>query len=147
MTETNETQVKAVGNYKLKFKTAFNREQEDYIILNLKVSEDMQALLKQAKSETDTSLLDIPMNNGVIVERYQRYRVKNWVFNGLYSEKGGFLFLKELIDAGEANLRFAKLSTLQTFLQEMKDNFRNLIEVVLRASRVDLNVTYNVAGQ
>lgn len=143
MTETIQ-QEKSVGNYKVKFKAEFDRSQEDKIFLRISLSKDMQDLLKLAKSETVTTLTVFPFNDGVDQHNLKRYKIKDWIYSSLYSNFKECMFIKELVDSGESKLPFANIGRIDQFIEGFKENFRTLIEVILKSQRIDTTVNYNV---
>lgn len=132
---------KVIGNYKAKFKTSFDKENNDYIFLNISLSEDLRRLIKGVIVEDEKTIFSY--YNGSEDNSYTRYLVKKWVYGALYGGYRDFLFEKKLIDKNELKVKILEVKQIDSLISDFKENFRRLIEVVLKYSKVDINVSFN----
>lgn len=101
--------------FKVDFCINYNKVDNDLIFVNIKVTDDLKNLLKQVIVET-MDLQDYIYKNN----RFKRFRVKSWIYNELqYSEKD-ILFDKLLLEQGQKELSFIKMSELEQCVEQMK---------------------------
>ena len=137
-----KTDKKVIGNYKAKFKTTFKKEESEFIFLNISISKDLQKLLKSIVVLEENK--NFEYNSGEEYENYTRYLVKTWVYSSLYSRNREFLFEKNLIDKNELSIKIAEVGKIDTLIADFKECFRRLIEVVLKYSKIDVSVNFNI---
>lgn len=143
--ETGIDQIKAIGNYKVMFKSSFNADDEDKIYLQISVTDDVKEILQKAKSVENTDLVEFNHYDGEEYSALKRYKVKNWVYGSLYSNSNGkeILFTKKLVDTGKLELSFVSIPKIEQFISDLKENFRRLIETMLKSTRIDQTINYN----
>jgi len=138
-------EIKSIGSYKVKFKASFDVESEDKIFLSIQLTDDVKKILQDAKSSINTTLVEFTYNDGSTYVPLKRYRVKDWINSSLYNDYKDILFTKTLVDTGELKLPFTSISRIESFITAMKENFRRLIETMLKATRIDQTINYNPA--
>lgn len=131
---------KEIGNYKVRFKTHFKKEDSDYIYLDIAISDDLQNFLKGIcvlNEETETTYHD-----GNEYKKFKRYLVRKPFYNILEGRQGDLLFHKTLITKGEVKIQITDVQLIDTFISSFKENLKNLIKNVLQYS--DLDITLNI---
>jgi len=134
---------KIIGNYKAKFKTSFNKKKSDFIFLNVSISEDLRNLIKEIVIINEET--EFTFYNGEQEDKYKRYLVKKWVYSALYGSYKDFLFEKNLIDKNELKVKLIDVKRIDSLIEDFKENFRRFIEVVLKYSKIDVNVSFNIS--
>ena len=131
---------KTLGTYKVNFKTDFDLKTDDFIYLNIEISEDLKDLIKSVcLIETDL----------VKFERYglvcERYKVKSWLYNSLYNDERDYLFETNLVNDGKISLKFTNTDYITNMVRNFKDLVRSLIDNVLKYKDYEVNVKYSVS--
>jgi len=132
---------KSIGNYKIRFKTSFDKKKEDSIFLNISISEDLKKLIEGIIIKENTKF---DFHTGEKDTTYTRYKVKSWVFGALYSDHRDFLFVKALVEGKDFNIELNSVNRIDTIISDLKENVRRLIEIVLKYSKIDTTVSYNL---
>lgn len=137
----NIEEKKEIGNYKIIFKTKFDKSKSDKIILEVALSKDLQSLIKKAiiSEKTPYSFYD-----GVNNIDGQRYKVKTWVYNTLYSRGRELLFDEVLIDKSKKEFEFLSVDLIDDNMDKFKENIKQLIRNMLKYSNINMVVNFNI---
>jgi len=138
---SDQVSEKAIGSYKAKFKTKFDKRKNDNILLSISISEDLRKVLKES---TIDELANFSYNDGDSYRNSQRYKVKRWVYSALYDDRRDIIFSKKLVDDGELDLTFNSVSMIDPAINGIKETVRQLIQTVLKYSSIDMTVNFNV---
>jgi len=136
-----QTTTKSIGNYKMTFRTFFNLDNSEHIILQVRISEELKNLIK---SVTLNDEADYEFYDGDQHVTKKRYKVKKWVFSSLNPQNRNSLFQKELLDSGEAKFKFACVSSLDSFMRDLKNNTKSLIQIIHNYSEINTTVSFNL---
>ena len=130
---------KGFGNFKVKYKTKFDRKKEDYIILEIEYSNELHELVKKSISENVKDLVNIERNN--TEKQLKRFRIKHWIFDSLFKSKE-YLFEKSLVETGQTSIAFTDLDSIEKRISEINSNIKRLIEIMLKSERIDTTVNF-----
>jgi hypothetical protein len=133
---------KSSTKYMINIKRSFDRARSEYIILKITVSEELRQLIKSAAIDEDT---EESLRLGEIDMKFQRYKVKKWVYSALsYSNYKALIFHKHLLDESEIMLEFDSVRVLDEFLTSLKQNVKTIIQTILNYSDIDMIVSFGV---
>ena len=136
--ELKET--KTLGTYKVNFKTRFDLENDDFIYLDVTMSEDLKELIKSiCLLEEDT----IPYERYTFVS--QKYKVKSWLYNSLVNDDRDFLFDVGLLKDGTLSVKFNNTDYVMSVVRRFKEGAKGIIDNVLKFREYEVNVKYTVS--
>jgi len=139
--EKGRKEIKEVGNYKATFKVLFDKGVEENILLNIKVSQDVLGLINEV-------VLDEKMDFEIYKVKYQRYKVKSWLYNSLYSSHLTFakdlLFITDFIENGEITVGCENVEQIDGLITDLKTIFKEIIRTILKYHDYQVVVDYSV---
>lgn len=138
--EVKKINPKEIGTYKVNFKTRFDLKTDDFIYLDINISEDLKELLKSV-CIMDEEVVPI-QRHGLSIDRY---KVKSWLFNSLYSSEKDFLFTKDLLENAEVSLKFQNTDMILTMVRGIKEGVKEVINNILRYRDYEVDVKYFVS--
>jgi hypothetical protein len=133
---------KQIGNFKAVFKSSFDATKEDYIFLEITVSKELQELLKFSCSEINKNKIELDEFRGL-----KRYRVKEWIYNNLPSDRREILFIDSLVDDGKVKIPFNSLRTLENCISYLRDDLQKIIREVIRSKNISMTVNFNISKE
>lgn len=149
--ENSQILVKRIGGYKIDFYTKFNHRESDRVFLVLECNPELKALLNKAiveKSEIDFKhYLGYDENDNTVYSEYKRFKVKTWIYSGLFQRSREFLFIKEFVENGKIAIPFLDKSILDEFLSDVKANIKNLVETIEKYTNLKVSVIYELGKE
>ena len=131
---------KTLGTYKVNFKTNFDLESDDFIYLEIEISEDLKDLLKSV-CLLESDKVSFERNS----EAKTRYKVKSWLYNSLYSDDKDYLFETSLLDEGKLKMKFTTTEYIENIVRNFKQSIKDVIDNVLKYRDYEVNVKYSVS--
>lgn len=138
----NKIDSKTIGTFVVNFKTHFDLKSDDFIYLDIDMTEDLKELLQSVCLMEDTLGSFTRYDN-----QRKRYKVKSWLYNSVYSEEREFLFEKELLDNGKVTLKFTNTDAILKVVRGFKEGIKNVIDNIMRYRDYEVNVKYIVSDK
>ena len=136
-----ETLSKPLGKYKISFKTLFDNNNSNYIVLKVSLSHDLRQLIMSTILDDE---VEYNLYNGSEEIALKRYKVKRWVFSSLNRNYRDSLFSKQLLDTGEAEFKFTSVLYLDDFMRQLKSNTKLLLQTIHDYSEINVTVNFNL---
>lgn len=128
-------------NFRMYFKTLFDRNNSEFIILQINYSDELKELVKKSIIEQKT---EYDFYNGNDSEKRQRYLVKKWIYSSMNSNSRNSVFDFELVEDGKTEFRFANVLNLDRFMKDFKAEIKILLETQLKYSDIDCTVNFSI---
>jgi len=137
---------KAIQNFKVKFTSSLNMDQDEYIHLKMELSDDLRDLLKQCI--VPNSSVAIPREYAACpVDVRSRPKIKGWIATGFSCDVWPYIFCNGSVETGVSSYKFNSIRTITRFVEDIKGEFRSLINTIIRAKNLNHTVVYNVEAR
>jgi len=134
--------------FKAEFKTSFEKNESDFIYLNIRISESFQKVLKEViineKITFNHYFADRYNSAEVLQNELKRFKVKGWAFSCLSNSFRDYLFNEDLIKKGEVILKFSNCEHLEYILNGIRIELKNAVEVIKKYSSLKMSVKYSL---
>lgn len=122
--ESNKEKLK-MGLFRAVFNSDFDGVKTDKIILNVKITRDLQYLLRSFILENEK------VKTMIYDNKILRYKYNSGIFLTLNRTTREILFLKDLLDNGEVDIKIVDIETMERAISAFKLGFKYVIRTVL----------------
>jgi len=133
--------VKQIGNFKAKFRTIFNKEESEDLILVFSISENLKELLEKCVLNEKTAGF---YYDGMTQVEFMRFKVFRAFYSILNPSIRDVLFSLDLLKKKEFKFVVKSVSQIDELRSNLRTDLKILIKSVLKYSEIDETISFNL---